>query len=102
MSNEHEELKALLRRNLELNRENNRLLKKIRRNSIFANIVRVLWFATIIGVPVFLYYYVLEPYLNELATAYQSLQDGAYNVPLIGDFLERFADSPESLPSEVQ
>ena len=93
-----EEIKTLLRRNLELTRENNRLLKKIRRNGLVANIMRIVWWAVIIGVPVFLYYYVLQPYLVELSTTYQEFQSGVsgaqnalFDIPLIGDLFEKMA-----------
>jgi len=71
-----EDTKKLLRRNLEMTRENNKLLKKIRRNTIIANIMRLVWWSVIIGVPVFLYYYVLQPYVTELKVAYQGVTDG--------------------------
>lgn len=98
-----EEAKTLLRRNLELARENNRLLKKIRRNGIIANIMRLVWWAVIIGIPVFLYYYVFQPYLAELSTAYQGVSDGVsgaqdalLNVPFIGDILSNFTGESSS------
>ncbi len=104
MPQEHDEIKALLRRNLELARENNKLLKKIRRNSVIANIMRLVWWAVIIGVPVFLYYYVLEPYLIELNNTYQELQMGVtgaqnavFDLPLISDLLERFSETQEAV-----
>ena len=98
------EVKALLRRNLELTRENNKLLKKIRRNAVVANIMRLVWWAVIIGVPVVLYYYVFEPYLVEMSTALQGVQNsvsGAQNMfldmPFVGDLIERFANTKEAV-----
>jgi len=95
-----DETKVLLRRNLELARENNKLLKKIRRNSLIANIMRIVWWAVIIGIPVFLYYYVFQPYLVELSTSLQGIQDGVtgaqdmfLDIPFISDLIERFADT---------
>ena len=100
MPQEHDEIKSLLRRNLELARENNRLLKKIRRNSIIANVMRLVWWAVIIGIPVFLYYTVLQPYLAELSVAYQGVQSGVsgaqnalLDIPFVGELLERFSES---------
>ena len=91
-----EDAKVLLRRNLELARENNKLLKKIRRNSMIANIMRLVWWSVIIGVPVFIYYYVLQPYIAEVGEAYRGVADGVsgaeqtlLNAPFIGDLIEK-------------
>jgi len=92
-----EDAKKLLRRNLELARENNKLLKKIRRNGLVANIMRLVWWAVLIGVPVYLYYYVLQPYMAELGTAYRGASDGVQaaqeallGIPFIGDMISSF------------
>lgn len=91
-----EEIKILLRKNLELTKENNRLLKKLRRATIISGLLRLVWWVVILGIPVFLYYYVLQPYLGELSAAYQNVQDGVGSmqdvvrgIPFIGEF---FAD----------
>ena len=92
-----EEMKTLMRRNIELTRENNKLLKKIRRNSLIANIMRIVWIVIIVGVPLFLYQYVLQPYLAELGVAYETLtggfdgaQNALYDLPLINSAIENF------------
>ena len=102
-----DEMKKLLRRNLELTRENNKLLKKIRRNAVVANIMRLVWWAVIIGVPVFLYYYVFQPYIAELGAAYQGVTDGVsgaqdafLNIPFIGDIISNFTGTEAITPTE--
>ena len=104
-----EEIKTLLRRNLELTRENNKLLKKIRRNAVIANIMRLVWWAAIIGIPLFLYYYVLQPYIAELGLAYRGVAGGVSeaqetfsNIPFLGGLVEDFfgGDSSGTIPSE--
>lgn len=94
-----EEIKELLKRNFELTRENNKLLKKIRRNGLIGTIFRFVWWGVIIGIPVFIYYYILQPYLVELSTAYQGVQSGVsgaqnalFDLPLISNLIEYFAD----------
>lgn len=96
-----EEMKTLMRRNIELTRENNKLLKKIRRNGIIANIMRLVWWGIIIGVPLALYYYVLQPYIAELASVYQGVTEGAGNaqtnlldLPIIGDLVKTYLGNP--------
>lgn len=100
-----DEAKALLRRNLELTRENNKLLKKIRRNGVIANVMRLVWWAIIIGVPVFLYYYVLQPYLDQLSATYQGLSTGVsdaqntlLNIPILGDIVSKFINAGTPAP----
>lgn len=89
-----QEIKDLLQKNLELSRENNKLLRKMRRASIYGGIVKVIWWAIIFGVPVYLYFAFLQPYLVELIEVYESISDGVDNVqdadsrlPDIGGFL---------------
>ena len=102
-----DEMKTLVRRNLELTRENNKLLKKIRRNGMIANIMRLVWWGVIVGVPLFLYYYVLQPYISELGLAYQGVTDGVSgaqnslrNIPFIGGIFENFVGGEVAVPTE--
>lgn len=102
-----QDIKKLLRRNFELTRENNKLLKKIRRNAIVANVMRLVWWSVIIGVPLFLYHYVLQPYLVDLGAAYQGVTDGVsgaqesfLKIPFIRDFITGFTGVEASTPTE--
>ena len=99
-----EEFKVLLRKNLELAKENNRLLKKMRRNAIIGNILRFIWWAIVIGLPIYLYFSVLQPYLQELATVYKNVQTEVGDVanifsriPFIGDYIENFNSTTSEL-----
>jgi len=101
-----DESKGLLKRNLEFARENNKLLKKIRRNGTIANVMRLVWWAFIVGVPLFLYYYVLQPYITELGTAYQGVRDGVsgaqdtlLNIPFLGDLFQNFVGTEAVSPT---
>ena len=92
MTEQNEELRVLLRRNLELTRENNKLLKKLHRSMLVGSIVRLLWWAVIIGVPVAIYYYIVQPYFNEISKAMYDFRHGVQgageqlrHIPLIGD-----------------
>jgi len=88
MPNDH--LEELLRRNLELNKENNALLKKMRRTAMWGIAFKVLWVAVLIGVPVAVYYYFLMPYLDGLREGYQQFerQWGDINIPGFGPLLD--------------
>lgn len=98
-----EEFKVLLRRNLEIAKENNKLLKKMRRNAIIGNFIKIIWWAFLIGVPVVLYYYVLQPYFQELSELYSGVQTGVNDVreffnriPFIGDLIQNFDNASTS------
>lgn len=99
-----EEFKVLLRKNLDLAKENNRLLKKMRRNAIIGNVLRIIWWSVIIGLPIYLYFTVLQPYLDELATVYKNVQTDVVDVtnlfgriPFIGNFIENFKGTTSEL-----
>lgn len=72
-----QEIKRLLQENQALLKDNNELLHKIRRSALWATAFRVVWFAVIIGSPLALYYFFLEPNLTSLQSAFEILLQGA-------------------------
>ena len=88
----HEDVSELVRRNIELTKENNRLLHSIRRAAWWGTFFKVLWMAIIIGVPVLLYYYFLQPYYRGLSAGYQQFQEqsGGIQIPGFGPLLDRW------------
>ncbi len=86
----HDEIKSMLKKNLALTKDNNRLLRKIRRNAVIGGIFKLVWFAVIIGLPVVLYYYVLQPYISQVTDTYAQIGGGIEdikNTPIIDFFL---------------
>ncbi|MEZ4200334.1 MAG: hypothetical protein R3B69_01915 [Candidatus Paceibacterota bacterium] len=79
--NEHAQIEKLLDRNAELLAENNKLLKKIHRNGLWAFWIRVVWYLVLIGLPFALYFYVLEPYFNALGANYEVFRAGVSEIP---------------------
>lgn len=73
------DIRALLQENLELSRENNRLLRKMRRASIWGGFFRIIWWLIILGAPILLYYYFFQPYVEQVLNAYKGVQSGAQN-----------------------
>lgn len=69
---------------LELTRDNNKLLHKMRRHAIYGNIMRLFYWAVIFGVPVALYYYYLQPYLGQLMDTYDTVKGGAEGLQNLG------------------
>ena len=75
------EIKRLLKRNSELVEENNKLLKKIHRNGLWAFWIRILWYFLLIGLPFAIYFYVLEPYFTALGSNYEVFKAGIAEIP---------------------
>jgi len=63
------------------------MLRKMRRAAIIGNILRIIWWAFIIGMPVVLYYYFLQPFVDQFFTTYQGIQGGVENIQNVGDQL---------------
>ena len=70
-----QDTRDLLKKNLELTKENNRLLKKMRRNALLGGLMKLVWLAVIIGVPVYVYFNFLAPVLDQVLDAAQTVQE---------------------------
>lgn len=80
-TDEHNEMRELLRENNKLIKENNEILKKLYHHSIIGFSFRILWIAVLLGVPFALYFYILEPYLNMFGANYESFRQGLGSIP---------------------
>ncbi len=79
---DQEQLGEMVRENLRLTQENYKLLRKIRRAGQLQVLGTILFYAVMIGVPLFVYRYYLEDYVNDARKTYEQLQQG------IGDLKE--------------
>ncbi len=70
-----QDIQELLKKNLELTKENNKLLRKIRRGALLGGLFKIIWIAVIIGVPLYLYINFLAPVLDNVIGAAQTVQD---------------------------
>ena len=70
-----QDVQELLKKNIELTKENNKLLKKMRRNAFLGGLLKLVWIAVIIGLPVYIYFNFLAPVLDQVLDAAQSVQD---------------------------
>lgn len=75
-----DQIERLLQENQRLIRENNKMLKKMRRDAVIGHIMKVIWVLILIGVPVMLYYYFLAPYVQQARETYQQIQESAEKV----------------------
>jgi len=64
---------------LELTRENNKILKSMRRHQRWASVIHALYWLAIIGLS-FGSYYLIQPYLESILQTYTTIQDGISNI----------------------
>ncbi len=65
----------LLRKNLELAKENNKMLKKMRRNALLGGVLKLVWIAIMIGAPIYIYINFLSPVLDQVLGAAETVQE---------------------------
>jgi len=81
MTEEREaEIEELLRVNIKLTRENNRILKKMRRAAVLSFWSRVLFFLCICGALYYMYQHYVRTYMEQVEGMYGSLQEGVDTV----------------------
>lgn len=67
------EEREMLKKALELSRENNEMLRGIKRSMFIGRIFRIAYWVVIIGAAIGAYYYI-EPYLDGAVSAYGSIK----------------------------
>ncbi len=75
------ELKRLLQETLHIEKQNQVLLKKLYRYSWAGFIMRVVWYALLVGLPFALYFYILEPYFALFGGSYEEFRIGVTEIP---------------------
>jgi hypothetical protein len=78
-----EEIEELLKVNLKLARENNKILRIMRRNSIISFWWRVFFFLILSGGAYYTYMYYVRDYVLQIQNMYTSLQEGVDTVTSI-------------------
>ncbi len=64
----------------QLTKENNHMLHKMRRAAFWHGVWRSIWFLVIIGAPIAIYYYLLQPYVEQMLLMYGQIQSDAQEV----------------------
>ena len=80
---EQKETKKLLEETLALSRENNKLLRTIRRVGMIEFVMRLLWYAILIGFPFAVYFYIVEPYFHMLGLSSGHSSQDVQSLPVI-------------------
>ena len=84
-----EELKELVRRNIALSEETNKLVHSMRRSERLAQIFRILWWVVLFGGSAVAYYYYVQPYIDQLQHLYANAQASGQQAE---DFSKAIAD----------
>jgi type II secretory pathway component PulM len=77
MDTEIEELKELVRRNIKVTEDTNRVVHGMRRAAWWATILRWAWWLIIFGVSGVAYYLYVQPYVERVQQAYTQVEHGA-------------------------
>ncbi len=65
----------IVRETHKLAKENNRLIRAMRRDAFFGLIFKLIFWAIILGLPVILYFYFLQPYIDQVVNVYGEVQE---------------------------
>ncbi len=85
---ERQMLQELMLENQRLLTENNELLKKLRKTSIFNLWLKLIWISFLIGLPFVLYYFVIEPWFESFGSSYETFEQGLRELPGWKQFYE--------------
>ncbi len=77
----HEELLRLTRENHDLIKQNHEFLRKMYRNDMIGLVLRLIWYAVLIGLPFALYFYVMQPYFEAFGANYDVFMQGMAEIP---------------------
>lgn len=78
---EQQTLHELMLENQRLLIENNQLLKTLKRATVWSFWLKVIWFFILLGAPLVIYYYLIEPYFTSLGSSFETFQTGLQEVP---------------------
>ncbi|MDE1924965.1 MAG: hypothetical protein KGH79_02180 [Patescibacteria group bacterium] len=90
MDQQIEELKELVRQNISLSGETNKMLHAMRRGARWRTFFSIVWWLAIFAVSGAAYYYYLQPYLERLIQLYQQFQQGGQHAQSAGQQLSSF------------
>jgi len=85
------ELKKILTDNLEISKENNKILKDMRSSARWGSFFRFIYWILILTI-MFGTYYFIQPVLEGLISSYQGLVSGMDNLQQVGSSLPNLPD----------
>ncbi len=94
MTDDIEELRALIEKNTKLAEDTNRMVHKLRRSALWGRFFQIVWWVAIIAISGAAYYIYLQPYVGQIEAMYEQFKASGQQVQ---DFLQSFgAKSPET------
>lgn len=79
-----QELRKLLKRNLEISKENNEMLHRLQSSMRWSRFFKLAYWVVIIAIMLGAYYFI-QPFVDQLVGAYGGLSDGIDNLQGIKD-----------------
>jgi len=83
------ETKKLIEEGLELARENNKILRRMRRGQRISSIFRLFYWLMILGIALGAYYYI-QPFFSQAQKAYQNISEELGNLPDVSNLNKVF------------
>ena len=81
MDDKNMSVEELLRENLRVAKDTNRMLHSMRRKAFWGGIFKMIWWVLILVViPYYAYVLYFEPYVKQATQTYQQFQDGVHQV----------------------
>ncbi|QSH39675.1 hypothetical protein JXR01_01555 [Candidatus Kaiserbacteria bacterium] len=74
-------------------RSNNKMLRSMKRNAFLATIFKIVLYAILLGIPVYLYFTIFQPILAEVSNAYTQIQATGAQVQDVGNQIQGVTDS---------
>jgi hypothetical protein len=81
-------LERMVKESLQLAKENNRRIRGIQRGMFLSGIVKLLIWGAILGLPIFIYFSLLKPYVDGASNTFESIKTGDPS------FLQQFIKIP--------
>ena len=69
-------LERMVKESLRISKENNRRIRSIQRGMFVNGIIRLLVWAVVLGLPIFIYFSVLKPYVDGATSTFETIKSG--------------------------
>ena len=89
MDLDNEELRELVKKNLELTEENHRILKSMRSSARWGRFFAIVWWLIIVAISTVTYYYYIQPYVEQARQLYSQFEQNGQQAR---DFGAEFAN----------
>tara|TARA_B100000745_G_C20153179_1_gene395266 strand:+ start:5188 stop:5505 length:318 start_codon:yes stop_codon:yes gene_type:complete len=81
-----QKLERMVKESLRISKENNRRIRGIQRGMFMSGIIRILIWGIILGLPIFIYFSLLKPYVDGATNTFEAVKSG--DTSLIQDFIK--------------